>query len=452
MLRFQLSSELPYPPEVVAAWHRRPGALHRLTPPWQRVEVLRHEGVHDGARAELRIASGPLRFRWIARHRSLPDGFCDEQESGPFAAWSHAHRFQAPPASSLQLPASSRCLMSDTIDWSPSCWMPSRMIEHDLARAFAWRHRRLREDLARHAAAALPSLRIALSGASGLVGREIAAFLDSGGHTVVPISRRGGGIAWDGREQFDAVALRGCDAVIHLAGAGIGDRRWSAARKAEIRSSRVVGTAALARLLAEDPGRVRTLITASGVGFYGSRGESVLDETASSGEGFLAEVCRAWESAVDPCRSVVRTVQLRIGVVLSGRGGALASMLPAARAGMSGALGDGRQWWSWIALDDLVHVLHRALADATVRGAVNAVAPSAVRQADFARALAAALGRPAWGPPAPRALLRLALGGMADEALLASTRADPAILRAHGFAWAFPELAGTLTAELGRQT
>jgi NAD dependent epimerase/dehydratase family enzyme/ligand-binding SRPBCC domain-containing protein len=425
MPRFQLSSELPYPPEVVAAWHRRPGALHRLTPPWQRVEVLRHEGVHDGARAELRIASGPLRFRWIARHRTLPDGFCDEQESGPFAAWSHAHRFLAAPGG---------CRMSDEIDWSPACWMPTHVIEHDLARAFAWRHRRLREDLARHAATALAPLRIALSGASGLVGREIAAFLDSGGHTVVPISRRGGGIAWDGHEQFDAAALRGCDAVIHLAGAGIGDRRWSAARKAEIRSSRVVGTAALARLLAEDPGRVRTLITASGVGFYGSRGESVLDETTSSGDGFLADVCRAWESAVDPCRNVVRTVQLRIGVVLSGRGGALASMLPAARAGMGGALGDGRQWWSWIALDDLVHV------------------PSAIRQADFARTLAAALGRPAWGPPAPRALLRLALGGMADEALLASTRADPAALRTNGFAWAYPELAGTLTTELGRQT
>lgn len=444
---FRFASDLPHPRAAAWDWHQRPGALARLTPPWQDVRVLRHEGMQPGSRAELILARGPLRLHWTALHDRLDEGrsFRDVQESGPFAAWSHEHRVEDLPGGG--------CRWSDEIAWEPAWWMPAGAVEADLHRAFAFRHRRLREDLDRHAAAGLPPLRIALSGAGGLVGAALSAVLSTGGHTVVPI-RRGtapgeGHIAWDGASAIDAAALRACDAVVHLAGAGVAERRWDDAWKRTIRDSRVAGTAAIARALADDPGRVRTLVCASAAGWYGDRGEAVLDESAAPGEGFLAGVCRDWEAACDPARERVRTVNLRIGVVLSARGGALPRLLAPARIGMSGPLGDGRQWWPWIGLDDLVHVVLHALAGPELRGPVNAVA-GAVRQSDLARTVAAALGRPALGPPVPRCALRLMVGGMADAALLASARLEPARLRADGFRWQHPELAGALAWELGR--
>lgn len=296
-------------------------------------------------------------------------------------------------------------------------------------------------------------MRIALSGSTGLVGSAVSAALAEE-HAIIPIARTAGfspradAVAWDGRERFDAAALRACDAVIHLAGAGIADRRWSAARRREIRDSRVVGTTALARLLAVDPGSVTTLIVASGAGFYGDRGEQDVDEGSAMGTGFLAEVCRDWEVAADPCRSVVRVVHLRLGVVLDRRGGALAKLLTPARFGLAGALGSGRQWWPWIARDDLVGVVRHVLADASLHGAVNVAAPQPVRQRDLAVAVANALGRWALAPPAPAWILRLALGGVVDEVLLASTRAVPTRLAQGGFSWRQGDLAAALRAQL----
>jgi uncharacterized protein (TIGR01777 family) len=294
-------------------------------------------------------------------------------------------------------------------------------------------------------------MRLALSGSTGLVGSAIATAL-AAGHDLVPIARsaRPDSIAWDGRELFDAAPLRACDAIIHLAGAGIADRRWSEARRREIRDSRVVGTGAIARLLAEDPGRVRTLIVASGAGFYGDRGEAEVDERSPVGAGFLATVCRDWEAAADPCRALVRVVHLRLGVVLDRRGGALARLLTPARFGLAGALGSGRQWWPWIGRDDLVGVVRHVLADPTLHGAINAVAPQPVRQVELARVVAAAVGRWALAPPAPAWVLRLALGGMVDEVLLVSTRALPGRLAQAGFSWSTPSVAEALRGELAR--
>ena len=294
-------------------------------------------------------------------------------------------------------------------------------------------------------------MRLALSGSTGLVGSAIATAL-AAGHAIVPIARsaRPDSIAWDGREQFDAAALRACEAIVHLAGAGIADRRWNEARRREIRDSRVVGTAAIARILAADPGRVRTLIVASGAGFYGDRGEAEVDERSPCGAGFLASVCHDWEAAADPCRSLVRVVHLRLGVVLDRRGGALARLLTPARFGLAGALGSGRQWWPWIGRDDLVGVVRHVLTDTTLHGAINVVAPQPVRQVELARAVAAAVGRRALAPPAPAWALRLALGGMVDDVLLASTRALPGRLARSGFSWSTPSVAEALRGELAR--
>jgi uncharacterized protein (TIGR01777 family) len=443
---FRFASELPHPRADAWAWHLRPGALARLTPPWQEVRVGRDEGVRLNGRTELVITRGPLRLHWTALHDAFEAGrsFRDVQESGPFASWSHEHLVEDTPAG---------CRWSDQIAWEPGWWMPTGAVEADLQRVFAWRHRRLREDLDRHAAAGLPPMRIALSGGSGLVGGALAAFLSTGGHQVVPI-RRGvapgdGHIAWDGAGVIDAGRLRACDAVIHLAGAGVAERRWDAAWMRTIRDSRVLGTGAIAQALAADPGQVRTLVCAGGAGWYGDRGEDLLDESSTPGTGFLADVCRDWEAACDPVRARVRTVNLRTGVVLSARGGALARLLPSARLGLAGPLGDGRQWWPWIALDDLVHTVLHALARPGLSGPMNAVT-GAVRQADLARAVAAAVGRPALAPPAPRSVLRLGLGRMVDEVLLASARVEPGRLRAGGFRWQHPDLLAALAWELGR--
>lgn len=300
---------------------------------------------------------------------------------------------------------------------------------------------------------AVAPMRIALSGANGLVGSALGKALAADGHTVVPISRHGGpGISWDGHDAFDGTALRACDAVIHLAGAGIADKRWSAARMHELRDSRIVGTTAISRLLEADPGHVRTLIAASATGYYGERGEALLDERSPLGTGFLADLCRDWESAADHCRGRLRVVHLRLGVVLSAHGGALARMLPSARFGMSGALGSGRQWWSWITRDDLVQAVRHILATPALVGPVNAVAPLPVRQVEMAHAISAVLGRPALAPRVPAFVLRTLLGRMADEVLCVSTRVDPHRLRETGFVWQTPDLRAALQHELAAST
>lgn len=228
------------------------------------------------------------------------------------------------------------------------------------------------------------------------------------------------------------------------------DGRWSAARKREIRDSRVVGTRALAEALAALARPPRVVVGSSGVGFYGSAGDAWLDEASPAGAGFLAEVTRDWEAAWSPLDAAgTRRVMLRTGVVLSPAGGALAKMLPAFCLGLGGPVGDGRQWWSWISIDDMVGVIGHALVSNRLRGPLNAVSPEPLRSGDFARELGAVLGRPAI-LPAPAFALRLAFGELADEGLLASQRARPAALAAAGYRFCHENLGSALRHLLGR--
>jgi uncharacterized protein (TIGR01777 family) len=298
-------------------------------------------------------------------------------------------------------------------------------------------------------------LRILVSGALGLVGRRLVERLRSRGRDVHRLVRRPprsrDEIAWDPPRGLLAVReVEGFDAVIHLAGENVAAGRWTPARRAAIRDSRVLGTGLLARRLAEVERRPRVLVSASAIGFYGDRGDEVVDASSAPGTGFLPSVCREWEAAADPARAAgLRVVHPRIGVVLATEGGALARMLPPFRWCLGGRLGSGRQWMSWIALEDLVSVLETAVADERLAGPVDAVAPEPVRNADFSRALARALGRPALAPvPAP--LLRALAGGLADELLLASLRVRPSALQVLGFRWGWPTLDRALAGLLGR--
>ncbi|MHB9060586.1 MAG: TIGR01777 family oxidoreductase [Desulfobacteria bacterium] len=294
-------------------------------------------------------------------------------------------------------------------------------------------------------------MRVAITGSTGLVGSAVVPALAESGYDVVRLLRRAPApgekaIRWDPeRGVIDAAELEGLDAVIHLAGENVGSGRWTAARKAAIRDSRVNGTRFLCDALAGLARPPKTLVCASAIGYYGDRGEEVLTEESPPGAGFLPGVCREWEAAsAAAARKGIRVVAMRIGMVLSPKGGALPRMLPLFRAGLGGVIGNGRQYVSWVALDDLVGIVLHALRCEDLRGPVNAVAPRPVTNREFTEALGKALSRPT-PLPVPAFALRLAVGGeMADALLLASAWVVPKRLLDTGYAFRFPELPAAL--------
>ena len=299
-------------------------------------------------------------------------------------------------------------------------------------------------------------MRVAVSGSTGFVGSEVVASLSTAGHEVVRLVRRDPApgeraVRWDPmKREVDAAGLEGLDAVVHLAGENIASGRWTAARKAAIRDSRVNGTRLLCDALAGLTRPPKLLVCASAIGIYGDRGEELLTEESPPGTGYLAEVCREWEAASEPAaRKGIRVVALRIGMVLSPRGGALARMLPPFRAGLGGVIGSGRQYVSWIALDDLVGIVLHALQPGELHGPVNAVAPRPVTNRELTGALGKALSRPTL-LPVPAFALRLAVGEMADALLLASARVVPRRLEETGYRFRFPELPAALRHLLGK--
>lgn len=292
-------------------------------------------------------------------------------------------------------------------------------------------------------------MHVLVSGSSGLIGSALTPALSADGHAVRRLRRASGGggdaTFWNPADgEFAAGALDGVEAVVHLAGENIAGGRWTDARKARIRDSRVDGTHRLCAALAALDTPPRVLVAASAIGFYGDRGDALLDESSAPGIGFLPGVSRSWEAAAAPAREAgIRVVHLRIGIVLSPAGGALGQMLLPFKLGVGGVLGSGDQYMSWIALDDVVGVVRHALADESLNGPVNAVAPQAVTNCEFTRVLGQVLRRPTI-LPAPAFALRIALGEMADALLLASTRVEPAALRATTFEFQYPQLDGAL--------
>ncbi len=454
---FRYRSELPHPAEKVFRWHLRPGALERLTPPWVQVRVLDREGgISDGGSVTLQLRRGPLSFRWTLRHTAFEENvlFRDEQESGPFARWVHEHRFQDL--------GEGRSAVEDVVEWQPPLGGLGELlgpgpVERQLARLFAFRHARLAEDLERHGAAAGGPVRtVAISGASGFVGGSLAAFLSTGGFRVRRLVRDGADsdedlIPWNPRRgELDIHLLEGVDAVVHLAGEPIAGVRWTATKKRAIRESRVRGTTLLARAVARMDHRPQAFVSASGVNYYGDRGNEVLTEESRPGEGFLADVCQAWEGATEPAvKAGVRTVSLRTGMVLAPSGGALGTMLLPFQLGLGGRLGSGRQYVSWIDRDDHLALILHCLQESEVHGPVNATAPHPVPNATFTGTLGRVLGRPTL-VPAPAFALRTLLGEMGEELLLSSVRAIPRKAQSTGFHFAREGLEEALRHQLGR--
>ncbi len=297
------------------------------------------------------------------------------------------------------------------------------------------------------------SSRILVSGTSGPIGEVLVPSLKAGGYSVTRLVREQssgeGQVVWNPLQPLSPKSVSGFDAVIHLAGETIVGR-WTEAKKARIRDSRIVGTRHLAEALTRTPQPPRVLISASAIGYYGDRGEEILHEDSPPGVGFLAEVCREWEAASQPAADAgIRTVQMRFGVVLSPRGGALPKMLPPFRMGLGGKIGNGRQWWSWIDVKDLIGSIRHALKSELLQGPVNVVAPKPVRNAEFSKILATVLSRPSIFPM-PAFAARLALGEMANELLLASQHVEPAKLIATGYSFQHADLKPALEAMLSK--
>lgn len=452
-------SRLPVPAEEAFAWHRRPGAFERLSPPWERIDVLeRSGGIEDGARMVLRVRSGPLRMRWIVVHRDyVPDRqFVDEQVEGPFTHWVHLHRFD--PLSADGSIATDRVEFSPpfgTLGAASGMWVARPRIE----RMLAYRHRILPADLRDHARYRdRPRLRVAVTGATGLLGSALIPFLTTGGHEVIPIVRgqpRSGQIGWDpAAGRLDPEELEGMDAVVHLAGENVGTR-WTSDKKRRIAESRTQGTRLLAETLAKLRRPPRVLVSASAIGVYGDRGNEVLSESSPIPEGdsdFFVDLGRQWEGATDPARAAgIRVVLTRFGIVLTPAGGALKRMLLPFRMGAGGKIGSGRQWVSWVAMDDLIGGVHHAIMNDSLSGPVNVTAPAPVSSREFAATLGRTLGRPSL-VPAPAFALKLMFGEMADTALLSSQRVMPVKLSDSGYQFRYPELGAALRHVLGRES
>lgn len=286
-------------------------------------------------------------------------------------------------------------------------------------------------------------MHIAVTGAGGLVGSTLVPLLTTGGHRVTRLVRRAAGegeATWDPASGIAAAALDGVDALVHLAGESIAAARWTAAVKQRIRDSRVQGTRLLSEALASSPLPPKVLVCASAIGFYGDRGAEELTEESAAGTGFLADVVRDWELATVSARTAgVRVVNLRLGVVLSRDGGALAKMLLPFKLGAGGRVGDGRQYWSWISIDDAAGAIYHALMTGDLSGPVNAVSPHPVTNIEFTKTLGRVLRRPTVFPM-PAFAARLALGEMADDLLLASARVFPRQLERTGYSFRQPLL------------
>lgn len=492
--RFQASCRVPVTREQLFGYHEAPGALERLIPPWENMRLESSDrSLAPGSRVVLRTNLGPIPLRWVAVHGDYdpPRRFEDTQLSGPFAHWHHVHRFeQAGPLESPSPPSASgfgpesESELFDEVDYRlPGGWIGNAVaggwVRRQLDAMFRYRHRVTHDDLALFQRYRLPPLTVAVSGATGLVGSQLSGLLGLAGHQVIRLvrapsqsslglstSNRAAGVgeanaansmthaaspavaAWS--SAAEAARLNGIDAVVHLAGKSIGEGRWSAATKREIAESRVWPTRQLCESLAQLPQPPKALLCASAIGIYGNRGDEWLDESSSAGNDFLADVGTAWEDACQPAVDAgIRVVHLRFGLVLSPRGGALAKLLLPVKFGLGGRLGNGRQWWSWIGIDDVISAIYHILATPQLNGPVNLVAPHPATNADFTRSLGRVLRRPTLFP-APAFALRLALGEMADALLLSSTRVRPSRLQETGYVFRDTNLVNCLSHLLGR--
>lgn len=460
-MNFTYRTVIDAPADEVFAWHLRPGALERLAPGFEKMRVVEKQGgIVDNGKTTIEVKIGPFWRRWVAQHADFNKNarsFRDFQVSGPFRKWDHTHTV---------IPTNSQaCVLEDRIDFEfgpfPLAGQLARKLifEGKLQKLFRYRHALTAADVARHREIGAAPAKIAVTGATGLVGSTLAAFLSTGGHTVLPMTRPGRpGVAflkdtidWDPASgTVNLQKLEGLDAVVHLAGENIASRRWSAKQKEIIRKSRVESTRLLAESICKLQKPPRVLVCASAIGFYGNHADEILTEESPAGFDFLAGVCKEWEAAAAPAAERgVRIVNLRFGVILSAKGGALTKMLPPFLFGFGGRVGTGDQWMSWVALQDVIAAIHFALFKDSMRGPVNTVSPLAERNDQFTKTLGRVIRRPTVAP-LPETIVQLAFGELGETLLLGGQHVVPKALQNAGFRFEYPDLESALRFELGR--
>ncbi|HJM24455.1 MAG TPA: TIGR01777 family oxidoreductase [Candidatus Thalassarchaeaceae archaeon] len=445
--------------ESTFAWFEHEGSFRRLMPPWEVAEEVRaDESLEVGSQRVFRFPMGPIKMTWVAEHTGYepPRFFSDKMVRGPFWSWSHDHHLiedngttKVVDEVTYQVPFGPLGNLADRV-------LGGRLVRRRISQMFTARELRLQRDLAQHAKfSEVPRKRILVVGSSGIIGTQLVAFLDTGGHDVWRLVRRSvkegaKEMRWEPSSGvLERSKLEGFDAIIHLGGEGIGDKRWSRKRKKMIRDSRVDSTSLLSEAISNLRQKPEVFILASAIGWYGDRGDEELDEGSHSGEGFLPSVCVDWESAASMVReSEVRTIFLRSGIVLSGTGGALGKMLLPFKMGAGGPMGGGRQWMSWISLDDEIYAIHHLLMNVESDGVYNLTAPNPSRQKNFAKTLGKVLRRPAFAP-LPAFVVRVLFGEMGVKLTLESQKVIPTRLVQEGYEFLHPNLEVALTDTLG---
>ena len=456
--QFEKISKIEAPLEAVFQWHARPGAIERYSPPWDPIAVVKKKGgIEAGAEVVLRMKAGPVPYLWHAKHTEYEENsyFRDKQVRGPFLNWTHTHEFEAIDQNS--------CYLRDLIEFRlpPHPFrgkLSNVFIQKALQRIFAYRHRVLEQDLKLQMAFAdRKPMTILISGSTGLVASALIPLLTTGGHRVLRLVRKkplsAQEVFWDpAKGQIDHAALPLVDAVINLAGEKIGNARWSQKKKESIIDSRVLGTRLLVQTMLQMKRPPEVFINASAIGFYGDRGEKMLTESDEAGSDFISAVCQDWENETFPAEKAgIRTVNLRIGVVLDPRGGALEQMMPWFRMKVATVLGSGNQFVSWLGLNDTADILFFILNDASLAGPINAVAPEACTGNILSQSLAQQLSSfLALKIPAP--VLKLAFGQMGQELLLSSTRVKPTVLESSKYSFRNADLGGLLKHVLGKES
>jgi hypothetical protein len=454
---FEKKSKIEAPVGEVFKWHARPGAIQRLSPPWNPLTIMDQKGgIQTGAEVIMRMKAGPFFFKWLARHIDYENNrfFKDEQIKGPFSTWRHTHNF---------LPdGPSACILEDRIEYALpvhpiSTGLLGSLIHKKLERTFTFRHLTTIADLSRHRSADLSKpMDILVSGASGLIGSSLVPFLTTGGHRVFRLVRKppssSDEIFWNPDSGFiDIERFEGFDAVIHLAGENIGDGWWTEEKKKKIINSRINGTATIVHAVLKLKKPPKVFLSASAIGYYGNRGNKILAEHDSAGADFVSDVCEKWEAAAAVLANTeIRLVLLRIGVVLSPSGGALAKLLKPFQLGIGGKISSGNQYMSWISMDDAIYSMHHALYNEDVKGPFNIVSPNPVTNADFSRTLGKVLSMPAFFS-VPGGAIELFFGEMGRETVLSSTRVIPERLADSGYHFSHPDLESALKHLLGKE-
>ncbi|MDC0341276.1 TIGR01777 family oxidoreductase [Candidatus Poseidoniaceae archaeon] len=429
-------------------------------PEWEGIKPVQVGSLKDGEETIFKVSIGPIKRKWIARHHSVVENetFSDRMMKGPFGKWNHQHSFVG---------SGNNTEIQDTIDWKLPLhiltgWTAAITVIPRMNQMFRYRSEKVANDLTQiNKTRDLPRQRVLVSGSTGMIGLQLCAFLEAAGHEVHRLLRIDSKlpadinsenvIRWNDKTG-DVIKgdMNGFDSVIHLAGAGIGDKRWSPKRKDIIRNSRVIPTTNLSKILAGLDQPPKAFLSGSAIGYYGDQGTTLVDESSSKGDGFLSNICSEWEQASSVAEEAgIRVSHLRSGIVISPLGGALAKLLLPTKMGGGGPVGGGRQIQSWISLDDEIYAIHHLMMQDTSQGAYNLTSPNSVSQKVFAKKLGRVLRRPAF-MPLPKFALQLMFGEMGKVLIIEGQDVKPTRLQESGFVFTYSDLENCLRNCLGR--